>query len=161
MRFAIDTIIPSSNYWVVSFRMLHTLLTFCEDVGSNMKFSGHFTEFCSPETKWSHIVKSPQRFVNVHETSFFFILQTYLFGTPPIQAVGNLFLIYPACPMMYAHSQTGLGVTKAISSIPLFSKFCRNLKTHISYWISRFYLTGVAADQLRWHLPNINVVHII
>ena len=28
----------------------------------------------------------------------------------------------------------------------------------VSYWISHLYLTDVAAAQLRWHLPNMNVI---
>ena len=57
--------------------------------------------------------------------------------------------------------RSGVGVTKPISSIPLFSKFFNIIKTHVSYWISRLYLTGVAAAQLRWHLSNIDVFWII
>ena len=52
----------------------------------------------------------------------------------------------------------GVGVTKPISSVPLFSEIFNIVKTHIMYWISRLYLAGVAAAQLRWHLPNINVI---
>ena len=55
-------------------------------------------------------------------------------------------------------SRPRVGVTKPISSVALFSEI---FKTHISYWISRLYLTGVAAAQLRWHLSNINVIRII
>ena len=40
------------------------------------------------------------------------------------------------------------GVTKAISSVPLFSDFFSVVRTHASYWISHLYLTGVAAAQL-------------
>ena len=39
------------------------------------------------------------------------------------------------------------GVTKPISSVPLFSEFISIVKRHLSYWISRSYLTGVAAAQ--------------
>ena len=55
----------------------------------------------------------------------------------------------------------GVGVTKPISSVPLFSELFSIVKTHISYWMSRLYLTGVTAAQLRWHLSNINVIQII
>ena len=55
----------------------------------------------------------------------------------------------------------GVGVTKPIFSIPLFSEFFNIIKTHVIYWRSRLYLTGVAAAQLRWHLSNVNVIHII
>ena len=53
------------------------------------------------------------------------------------------------------------GVTKPISSIPLFFKIFSIVKTHVSYWISRLYLTGVPVAQLRWHMSNINVIQII
>ena len=64
------------------------------------------------------------------------------------------------CLLCSAYS-SGVGVTKPISSVPLFSEFFSIIKTHVSYWISRLYLTGVAAAQLRWHLSNINVIRII
>ena len=51
----------------------------------------------------------------------------------------------------------GLGVTKPIFSVPLFSTFSVIAKTNVSYWISRSYLAGVAAAQLRWHLSNMHV----
>ena len=35
------------------------------------------------------------------------------------------------------------------------------IKTHFSYWISRLYLAGVDAAQLRWHLTNMNVIQRI
>ena len=50
-----------------------------------------------------------------------------------------------------------MGVTKAIYSVPLFSDFFTIIKTHVSYSISRLYLTGVASSRPRWHLSNINV----
>ena len=52
----------------------------------------------------------------------------------------------------------GVGVTKPIFSVPLFSTFSVIVKTNVSYWISRSYLAGVAAAQLRWHLSNMNVI---
>ena len=55
--------------------------------------------------------------------------------------------------------QSGVGVTKRIFSIPLFSTFSVIVKANVSYWISRLYLVGVAAAQLRWHLSNMNVIH--
>ena len=39
----------------------------------------------------------------------------------------------------------GVGVTKPISSVPLFSEIVSIVKTRVSYWISRLYLAGVAA----------------
>ena len=53
----------------------------------------------------------------------------------------------------------GVGVTKPIFSVPLFSTSSVIVKTNVSYWISRLYLAGVAAAELRWHLSNMNVVH--
>ena len=55
----------------------------------------------------------------------------------------------------------GVGVTKPISSVLLFSEFFTIVKTNVSYWISRLYLAGVAAAQLRWHLSNMNVIRKI
>ena len=62
---------------------------------------------------------------------------------------------------LYKIKVPGEGVTKPISSPPLFSEFFSIIKTHLSYWIPRLYLTGVAAAQLRWHLSNIKVIRII
>ena len=44
------------------------------------------------------------------------------------------------------------------SSVPLFYHFVRMIKTPVTYLISRSYLAGVAAAQLRWHLSNMNVI---
>ena len=55
----------------------------------------------------------------------------------------------------------GVGVTKPISSDPLFSEIFSIVKTHVSSRISRSYLAGVAAAQLRWHLSNIDVIQIL
>ena len=46
---------------------------------------------------------------------------------------------------------SGVGVTKPMFSVPLFSTFSVIVKTSVSYWISRLYLAGVAAAQLRRH----------
>ena len=62
---------------------------------------------------------------------------------------------------VWSASAPGVGVTKPISSVPLFSEFFNNAKTHVDYWISCLYLAGVAAAQLRWHLSNINVIQMI
>ena len=55
----------------------------------------------------------------------------------------------------------GVGVTKPISSVPLFSHFCIIIKIPLTCWISRLYLTGVTAARLRWYLSNMNVIWII
>ena len=47
----------------------------------------------------------------------------------------------------------GVGVTKPIFSVPLFSKFFSITKTYVDW--------AVEAAQLRWHLSNINVIWII
>ena len=66
-------------------------------------------------------------------------------------------------PPVFHHywPRPGVGVTKPIFSVPLFSESFSIVKTHVSYWASRLYLTGVAAAKLRWHLSNINVIQII
>ena len=56
--------------------------------------------------------------------------------------------------------QFRVGVTKPISSVPLFCYFVNILKTHFSCLITRWYSPGVAAAQQRWHLSNINVIQI-
>ena len=55
----------------------------------------------------------------------------------------------------------GVGVTKPISSVPLFFRYFSIVKTEVSYRIARLYLTGVAVAQLRWHLSNMNVIQRI
>ena len=66
------------------------------------------------------------------------------------------------CPnsMPMSQSHPGVGVIEPISSVPLFSEFFSIIKTHVTYWISRLYLTGDAAAQLWWHLSKINVIWI-
>ena len=56
---------------------------------------------------------------------------------------------------------SGVGVTKPNSSAQLFSEFFGIIKTHVSHLISRLYLAGVAAAQLRWHLSNMDVIQRI
>ena len=68
--------------------------------------------------------------------------------TVPALSVSGLLTVYAP----------GVGVTKPISSVPLFSQFFIIVKTYFSCYISRLYLTGVAAAQLRGHLSNINVI---
>ena len=41
------------------------------------------------------------------------------------------------------------------------SDFFSIVKTYVTFQISRLYLTGVTAAELRWHLSNINVIWII
>ena len=48
--------------------------------------------------------------------------------------------------------------TKPISSFPFFSKFLNVAKAHVSYWISRLYLTDIAAAPLQRHLWNMKVI---
>ena len=56
---------------------------------------------------------------------------------------------------------SGVGVTKPIFSVPLFSTFSVIVKTNVSYWISCLYLAGVTAAKLRRHLSNMNVIRKI
>ena len=44
-------------------------------------------------------------------------------------------------------------------SVPLISQFFSIVKTMVTYWITRSYLTGVTAAELRWHLPNMKVIN--
>ena len=52
----------------------------------------------------------------------------------------------------------GMGVTKPISSVLLFFCFFRIIKTQVTCTISRSYLTGVTAAELRRHLTIMNVI---
>ena len=61
----------------------------------------------------------------------------------------------------FTDGRPGVGVTKPISPVPLFSSFFQFVKTYVNCWISRLYLTGGAAALLRWHLSNIKVIQII
>ena len=58
----------------------------------------------------------------------------------------------------FVDNRPEVGVTKSISPVPLFSEFFWIYKTHASYWLSRLYLTGVTAVQLRQHMWNMNVI---
>ena len=57
-------------------------------------------------------------------------------------------------------SDSGVGVTKPISSVPSFSWLFVIVKIVVTYWIPRSYLTDVTAAQLRWHLSNMKVIEI-
>ena len=52
---------------------------------------------------------------------------------------------YTALGKLHHSLRSGVGVTKPISSIPLFFSIFSIVKTHGSYWISCLDLTGVAA----------------
>ena len=89
----------------------------------------------------------------------------YLFsvGTKPSPAKQNVKYECFYCPFQIFHifcgGVSGVGFTKPISvSFPLFSWFAITAKTLVTYWISRSYLTGVAAAQLRWHPSNTKVM---
>ena len=55
-------------------------------------------------------------------------------------------------------TRSGVGVTKPISSIPLFPQIFSTVKIHVNYKLSRSYLTGVTAAELRRHLANMNEI---
>ena len=58
-------------------------------------------------------------------------------------------------------TRPGVGVTKSIFSVPLFSYFFSIAKLHVSYWVSHSYLICVTAAQLRWHMSNMNAIQRI
>ena len=64
------------------------------------------------------------------------------------------------CDLLWVQ-RIAVGVTKPISSVPLFSEFFSIVKTTVSYWKLHLYLAGVAAARVRWHLSNINVIETI
>ena len=55
----------------------------------------------------------------------------------------------------------GVGVTKPIFSVPLFSQFFRIMKTVVTLKIPSSYLAGVSAAELRRHLANMNMIENI
>ena len=59
------------------------------------------------------------------------------------------------------YNKTGVGVTKPIFSVPLFSHFFRMIKTVVTCMISSSYLAGVTAAKLQRHLANMNMIEII
>ena len=58
-------------------------------------------------------------------------------------------------------SSQGVGVTKPISSVPLFSEYFRIIKAHVYYWISRLFdrcrrsLAAVAPVKCRYDSNNL------
>ena len=52
----------------------------------------------------------------------------------------------------------GAGATETIFSVPLISDLVSIVKTRITSWIPRKYLTGVAVARLWLHLPIMNVI---
>ena len=59
---------------------------------------------------------------------------------------------------IFGASWPGVGVTKPIFSVPLFSQFFTMIKTLATCMIPHSYLTGVTAAELRRHLTNMNVI---
>ena len=57
--------------------------------------------------------------------------------------------------------RSGVGVTKPIFSVPLFSHFFGMMKTVVTWMISSSYLAGVTAAELRKHLANMNMIESI
>ena len=51
----------------------------------------------------------------------------------------------------------GVGVTKPISSILLFSEFWSIVKTHVRYWILCWYLTRLTASPVKYECDSKNV----
>ena len=80
-----------------------------------------------------------------------------------IQNKGRLFVsrCRPSVWRNYICTSSGVGVSKQIFFVSLFSEFFNNVKRHVKYGISRLYFTCAVAAQLRWCLPNINVIRII
>ena len=69
-----------------------------------------------------------------------------------------LFSKLAICSGYVINNTRGVGFTEPISSVSLFSQCFSIIRTYASYWIPRPYLTGVAAaQQLWWHLSNMNV----
>ena len=62
---------------------------------------------------------------------------------------------------MLVKGALGWGLLSQFPPFRYFPIFFRIIKTHLPYWISRLYLTGVSAAELRWHLSNMNVIQRI
>ena len=62
------------------------------------------------------------------------------------------------CFFYVSTCQPGVGVTKAPFVNFSISKILDMTKVHAMFFESHSYLTGVTAAQLRWHLPNINMI---
>ena len=91
---------------------------------------------------------------NIYRNSYIFKCIWKCIWICCLRNVGHFVLI----SMCNVEQRSGVGVTKPISSVQLFSEIFNIVKTHIMYSISCLYLASVAAAQLRWHLPNMNVI---
>ena len=118
-------------------------------------------------TKLVYIIAKPKRvFVTFSrmETAFFIIRHTVFVNEYMMCRSAQSFYFlrnWYHRPIPMDRSSTNrprVGVTKPIFPVPLFSTFSVIVKTNASYWISRLYLIGVAAAQLRWHLSNMNMI---
>ena len=123
---------------------------------------------------WCLIVVSKSKLDERHQDNKFFVIENV--ATVDLEKLMAAFCIFKLITIifintcetdnlisvwLYCLKSPGVGVTKPNSSVPFFSEFCSIVKTHVSYCMSRLYLAGVAAAQLRWHLSNINVIRII
>ena len=124
--------------------------------------------YCSlAPSHWYMIINAFKEFIRcVHDNTTDFELTK---DTPYLDLTGKLWGVfgedfgenwpnYNCTELWYTCRGPGVGVTKPIFSVPLFSTSSVIVKTSVSYWISRLYLAGVAAAQLRRHLSNMNVI---
>ena len=78
-----------------------------------------------------------------------------------VTLVGHMHEMIPVRWSLHWNRTLGWGLLSQFLPLRCFSEFFSIVKIHVSYWISHLYLTGVTAAELRWHLPNINVIQII
>ena len=67
-------------------------------------------------------------------------------------------LVKALIQMMLLMDYSGVGVTKPISSVPLFLQFFRLIKILFTFGISRSCLADIDAAELWWHLLNMDVI---
>ena len=116
------------------------------------KYAHGFVVLCFVVVMQSFIMNSHEVFIHIHQGCFA--------GTGAIVRLPQCQWSRPdgygkmsQCITTTKHSKAKtvcifLGIY-CISSVP---SFFRIVKSHLSYWIACFYLTGVTAAELRWHL---------
>ena len=78
-------------------------------------------------------------YIHTHTYVFIAFMSIYMNVMCISYGVLSVACIHLVC----AWAEPGVGVTKPISSVPLFSEFFSIVKTTVSYWISHLYLAAV------------------
>ena len=108
--------------------------------------------------KWQFYCKTDALYIIIIYTSGSFTVKLcYL----QHEGMGDTEVFYQVISMNPLNVLSGVGVTKPIFSVPLFSHFFWMIKTVVTCMISSSYLAGVTAAVLRRHLANMNMIEII